>query len=305
MRLSLAIALCLTVAYAQLPEPKPVQAEEPQKVLTYTGKPLRLPFACKSAEIEQFALSCTLDEPCPVYLELASVAAQGDRIFAAGNLHTTSVTISSVLLRSDDGGRSWVEPYERIPLAGLDQMQFLDLEAGWVSGHILGAFPKNPFLLLTTDGGKTWSRKDILSEGGFGTIEHFWFDSRNSGTLILDRTRAEEGRYELYESMTGGESWTLRESSSKPIPFKREKPAAALRTRADGPSKSYVIEKLLGGRWHTLARFLVDVGECRPEEPESPSPPPPELEPAESEAPRTAPSPKPVGPRRPPTLKKP
>jgi hypothetical protein len=85
------------------------------------------------------------------------------------------------------------------------------------------AFPKNPFLLLTTDGGKTWSQKDILSEGGFGTIEHFWFDSRNSGTLILDRTRAEEGRHELYESMTGGESWTLRESSSKPIPFKQEK----------------------------------------------------------------------------------
>jgi photosystem II stability/assembly factor-like uncharacterized protein len=43
-------------------------------------------------------------------------------------------------------------------LAGLDRIQFIDFENGWVSGEVQHPLPRDPFLLATTDGGKTWQR---------------------------------------------------------------------------------------------------------------------------------------------------
>ncbi len=301
------VVLLLTVtgfaAAQDPPAPAPPPAASERPLLTNTGAAIKAPVNCGTAEIEQLGLPCSLEEPCPVYLELAAADAFGDRIVVSGNLHTSTATVSSILLASDDGGKTWYEPHERIPSAGLDQMQVLDLEVGWVAGQVMATLPRDPFFLLTANGGKTWSRRPIFSETRVGTVDQFWFENRTAGSLTVDRTQTGDdggGRHELYESMTGGESWMLRQVSTKAIPLKRGRPAgsATWRVRADGTSKSYCIERRQVSGWSNIASFLIVAGECRPTEKPAAEPPPLATEPP-------APSLPPVSaPRKPPTLKK-
>lgn len=257
--------------------------------------------ACGDEEIHTAGLTCTVEAPCDVYLELATVEPAGARLFVTGNLHTASSTISSVLLASDDGGKTWREPFERIPLAILDQIQFFDFETGWVAGQIVRPLPRDPFLLLTTDGGKTWRRSPLFSESRIGVIEKFWFESRTEGALWLDRTQSGEfdAQYERYETMTGGESWSLRESSAKPIPTKGGAAAqrnTGWRVRPNAPSKSYRIERRDGQAWRSVAEFSIGAGECRPKEQALPElvaePPAPAEEKPRAPVPATAKPPK-------------
>ncbi len=250
-------------------------ALEAQK-LENMGAPMRVPFQCSAEEIVAFGLTCPSGHPCPVYLELAAVGSSSNRIFLTGNLHAESVTLFSILLASEDQGKTWYEPQERIRGAGLEQIQFFDLENGWIGGEQLGAVPRDPFLLVTQDGGKLWRAAPVYEESRAGAIDWFQFDSKTHGRLWVDRTMAgdPERRYEMLESRTGGESWILRAMSGRPIPGQPSEapPAAGLRLRTDEASQSYRVEKQAGERWQTVASFLVRVGECR--EPEQTAPVP-------------------------------
>lgn len=225
---------------------------------------MHIAFECTDADMQASGLACPEDEPCPVYLELASIEAVGNKLFLAGNLHTPTVTIYSVLLATEDGGHTWSEPHPRIRSAGLDQIQFIDFQNGWISGANLQGAPRDPFLLLTTDGGKTWHQRAIYEDSRLGVIERFWFDSPQNGTMLVD-ARLESNVRELYETRTGGESWSLKQASPDPIRFPKTKDAgvAGWRIRADSSTKSYTIEKSEGQRWQKLASFLVHVGSCK------------------------------------------
>ena len=96
-----------------------------------------LPFSCTNEDIVWAGLACSEEEPCPTYLELTAVEAVGSRILAAGNIHSDTVTLYSVLLGSEDAGHTWSEVHERIRAAALDRFQFLDTENGWISGAVL------------------------------------------------------------------------------------------------------------------------------------------------------------------------
>lgn len=301
------ILLAAGAVYAQVAPP----TESPKPGwLENTGQPLRIASPCSEEDIRALSLTCPSEHPCPVYLELADIERVGEKIFLTGNLHAESITLMSVLLASDDGGRTWYEPHERIRSAALDQIQFLDMEVGWVAGYLLHALPRDPFLLLTTDGGKTWRRRPIWAEGKIGVIEHFYFEGRRNGLLWIDRASpGDAGRYELYESMTGGESWMLRQITDRPIPKKGERtPNPDWRLRADATLKSYLLERRAPD-WQTVASFLIQPGECK--EPETPVAEPPEPpEPAEAMTPAEAPEPAvpqspkpPPAPRKPPSLK--
>jgi hypothetical protein len=239
-----------------------------------------------------------------LFLELAAAEQVGPRIVITGNIHTGSATIESVLLISDDGGFTWSEPHGRIASAVLDQVQFADVETGWISGHLLLNLPKDAFFLLTTDGGKTWRKRPLTSESRTGVVEQFWFDSRTHGRLALDRVRAAENnlRYEIWESQTGGDSWSIRQVDSRPIAFKKPMIEPVLRLRADASSNTYKLERRDGQRWASLASFAVSAGECKPQPPSVAEPPAPAAEPppAPPEPERTkAPA------RKAPSLKKP
>ena len=70
--------------------------------------------------------------------------------------------------------------------AALDHLQFADVESGWVSGISLSPLPQDPFLLMTTDGGKTWRPHYIFNETRFGSIQQFFFEDKKSGSLVID-----------------------------------------------------------------------------------------------------------------------
>jgi photosystem II stability/assembly factor-like uncharacterized protein len=239
-------------------------------VLENSGQPMLLPFACTDEDIQWGGLSCSADEPCPVYLELAAVepgAPPGSgRIFAAGNIHALDVTLYSVLLESEDGGHTWREAHQRIRGASLDHIQFLGAELGWTSGQALSPLPQDAFLLLTSDGGKTWRQHAIFSESRVGSIQQFFFSGKDSGSLIIDRgPGAEGGRYELYESPDAGESWTIAQTSNQPLKLKSSPVTPSdWRVRADGPTQSFHLERRQGERWASVASFAVKLGVCQP-----------------------------------------
>ena len=259
--------------------------------------PTRIAAQCSAEVVQSLSLPCSTEEPCKLFLELAAAELVGNRIVVTGNIHTGSATLESLLLVSDDGGRTWTEAHPRLPSVVIDQIQFIDFETGWTNGHILSGVPRDPFFLLTTDGGKTWRRRPIYGEARTGAVEQFWFNSRTTGALALDRVRAAENglRYELWESMTGGESWSVRQVDSRPLSIKRPEREQVLRIRTD--AAAHILERRDGEKWARIASFDVSAGECKPAAAAEPElSPPPVVDPDPQQPPS--------GPRKPPTLRK-
>jgi hypothetical protein len=283
-------------------EEKPAAETGPPKParLEYAGQPLVFPFACTEEDIQIFGMTCTEREPCPVYVEITAVQALGLRVFLTGNFHNGAQTLYSLLAMSDDGGRSWFEPHERIRHAALDQVQFADFEAGWVSGQVIQALPRDPFFLLTTDGGKNWRQRPVYGEPKIATIEQFHFENRNVGNLLIEAG----GQWERWESQTGGESWMVREVSNQPLKLRVARQTTSnsdWRLRADGKLKAHVLEKREGGQFRRVSAFLVQVAKCQPDVKPLVEPPP--LDPAQPGATPTAPAS--PGRKVPPSMKRP
>jgi hypothetical protein len=228
----------------------------------------KLDYTCSDEDIHDFGLTCSEEEPCRVFLELSGVNASGSTVFLTGNLHTEQTTLYGLLLSTEDGGKTWTEPAQRLRSASLDQIEFADLQHGWVSGVKLEPLPRDPFLLLTTDGGKTWRPRPLTDDVSFGSILQFWFDSPDSGELILDRSQGSNKSYEIYGSMTGGNSWEIRETTrTQPTLSKARRDAPTWRIRVDAPAKVYRVEKRVaaasGTSWETIASFSVLAAECK------------------------------------------
>jgi hypothetical protein len=225
----------------------------------------RLDYACSADDADKFGLTCSEVEPCDVFLELASAEGVGSNIFAAGNLHTVTTTLYGVLLMSGDGGKTWTEPNPRIEGAALDQAQFADIQHGWASGVVEEPLARDPFFLVTADGGKTWRRRPVFAETHYGSIQQFWFDSAKTGQLILERSQGSASVYEIYETANGGDTWTIKESGNKNPHLEKApgKDSTAWRVRADAASKTNRIERpTTRGAWETVASFAVRAGVC-------------------------------------------
>ena len=243
-------------------------------VLSNSGAPMRLNFVCQEEELAGAGMSCSDENPCPVYLELEGISSAGKKLLVAGNLHGPSATIYSMLLGTDDGGVTWKEATTSRSIgAAIDQVQLLDSMHGWAAGEVQVPLARDPFFLITTDGGVTWRRKLLTEDGGPGDMQRFWFDSADHGEVIVDGGRsAEGGRYVLYESHTAGDSWTVVSKTTQ-VPMLRRAPASEntdYRISTDNGSKAYVIEKRDGAKWSKVAAFFIHVANCG-----SPPPPPP------------------------------
>ncbi len=232
--------------------------------LVNDGKPMRVAVACSQTELESLGMSCSEDEPCPLYVEFSAIEPAGPRLFIAGNIHGAAATVSSILLGSFDGGKTWTEPYERIPNGALDQIQFIDADNGWISGSLIQTLPRDPFFLITSDGGTAWRRRPIFEDMHAGSIDHFRFESPNVGTLFLAPSG---GASEVYQTITGGESWELQQTGSKP-PAQKPTPgsgaaASGWRLRPNAKTRSYDVEKKEGAAWERVASFLVEAAVCK------------------------------------------
>jgi photosystem II stability/assembly factor-like uncharacterized protein len=271
MRLVTKLAFFLVFAiFCAFPQDQPQApaTPPPAAVLENRGKPMVVPYTCSAEDMQWAGLGCTEDEPCAIFLELSAAEAAGTRILVSGNLHTESVTLYSILLASDDGGHTWTEATQRIRGAALDRIEFLDATTGWISGAQLFPIPQNPFLLVTTDGGKTWDERAVLNESAedrFGVVQQFSFADKDTGSLILDRAQSGAAqRYALFESRTGGQSWNIVEESAKPLRLRYPIPAASQwRVRVDAPTRSYHVERNQGDRWTTIAAFSVKLDPCK------------------------------------------
>jgi len=246
--------------------PPPVTFAPP--VLTNAGKPMVLPFECTAEDIQSAGFSCSEDAPCPVYLELSSATGAGNKYYLAGNIHSDAVTLYSVLLGSDDAGHTWQEIHSRIRSAGLDHLQFLNADTGWAAGQQLFPLPQDPFVLLTSDGGKTWRQQPVFGENSdyhYGSIQELYFASKTQGSVIVDRSSGgDPGPFALYESPDGGETWALKEQSGQPLRVKGSPPPEAdWRVRVDAATKSFLVEHRQGERWVTAASFAVNLGVCK------------------------------------------
>jgi hypothetical protein len=243
--------------------------------LENSGKPMVLPYRCTLDDIQWAGLTCSEDEPCPIYLELSAAESSGARLFVAGNIHSATVTLYSVLLGSEDSGHTWREAHARIRGADLDHIQFFDTATGWAGGEVLFPLAEDPFLLFTGDGGRTWRQRPIFGEASNGLLVEFRFTSRTSGSAILDRGAGNgRERYALYESPDGGETWAFRQENDRPLHLARPAgqaaaPSPGWRVRADGPTQAFHIERLEGERWSGVAAFSVKLNACKP-----PVPPP-------------------------------
>ena len=234
-------------------------------IIRNAGEPMAVPFHCSDEDIAQGGLTCSEEAPCPVYVELTSVATVGSKIFVTGNFHSESATLYSLLLESDDAGESWTEPVARIQGAGLDSAQFPDFEHGWISGEMLQPLARDPFFCSTLRWRQSLAPPPVFEDGTGGSIQSFWFESATQGTMVVDKGGGRE-RYQLYESPTGGDTWTIRESNEKPIRIRSMPPAGSSgwRLRADAKSHSFHIEKITGESWKALASFLISAGSCKP-----------------------------------------
>ena len=253
----------------------------------FAQEPYRVEFACSEEDLQAAGMSCDEKDPCPIYLELSGIVRDGQKMFAAGNLHSSSGTMSSVLLLSEDSGATWKEPTPRIRGAALDQLQFYNLQDGWAVGETQYPLARDPFILVTNDGGASWHQVAIGEEGMPGAIQRFYFDSSQHGELIIDAGKSSAaGRYLSYETETGGSSWTLRGKSDQ-LPRLRLAPASAenadLRIRASKDGKSYVIEERRAGKYSDVTSLAIEVAKCsgkteelkEPEPDQPPAPPPP------------------------------
>jgi hypothetical protein len=247
----------LTLILAALVPAFSLPAEEPRKIDN----------VCSPEDVDALGLTCSKDEPCAVFLELSSVEGFGASIFVTGNLHTVDTTISGVLLATSDGGKTWSEPAKRILAAELDQIQFADPQHGWAAGVKVNSLPRDPFLLATVDGGQMWHPIPLFEEPLLGSIQQFWFESASRGQLVLDRSQGRIKRYELYQSATGGETWTLKQASDEPIQIAE---SGLKNARLEGPNwravadkDSYRVEQRTATGWETLARFAIHAGDCK------------------------------------------
>ncbi|MCX6597560.1 MAG: hypothetical protein NTV70_14465 [Acidobacteria bacterium] len=264
------------------PPQTPAPPAEPAR-LEYAGKPLAVPFACTEETLQTVGLSCPESEPCPIFVELAALDATGGRLVMTGNIHSSSTTFSSLMLMSEDGGKTWTEPVDRMPQTVLEGVQFVDAMTGWAGGQLLTTLPRDPFFLVTTDGAKTWRKRPVSDESRVAAVDSFYFESRTDGGMVLDRTRGgmPNAKYELYETKTGGDTWMLREVTGKPLKLRKTAPPVLpeFRLRADAPSKSYRVERRQGQRWTTLASFLVRLPDCQIADKELAPPPEPPADP--------------------------
>src|ERR1051326_5191671 len=52
--------------------------------------PAKIDVRCTPEQIDELGLTCTAEQPCPIYLELTSADSTAGRLFVSGNLHTAS-----------------------------------------------------------------------------------------------------------------------------------------------------------------------------------------------------------------------
>jgi hypothetical protein len=251
-----ALLFCSIAASAQTSPPVPASPPDPPE-LESSGSPMAIPFTCNPDDLQWAGLACD-EAPCPIYVDLAQAAGQGKTILVTGNFHAAAATLNSLLLRTDDGGHTWREPYARARGTELDHVQMYDAKTAWISGQVVQPLALDPFFLITGDGGKTWERIALFEEGTPGSILQFLFETRDHGFALVDHGGGLK-RYEVYETQSGGREWSSHEQSDT-LPKLKSERETQWRVRAE--PKLFRLQHLEEEHWKPFASFSVHVATC-------------------------------------------
>ena len=140
-----------------------VNCSAAQTPIENTGKPMRVPLECTEADTGRRP-ELLRRRALPGVSGTGQRGSRGKQDFSHRESSHPHPTLYSILLATEDAGNTWIEPHPRIRASGLDQIQFIDFQNGWISGANLQSAPRDPFLLITTDGGKTWRQRPIFDE---------------------------------------------------------------------------------------------------------------------------------------------
>ncbi|HVN76354.1 MAG TPA: YCF48-related protein [Thermoanaerobaculaceae bacterium] len=115
---------------------------------------------------------------------------------------------ADTLMRTDDGGRSWVP----LPLARpkhFDQVLFLDAQLGWVAGRDA----HQAVVMRTRDGGREWS-ESRLSDTTLAEFRDLHFTDATNGWAVT--WHYDDGGTLLFRTSDGGVNWSqVRDRSSQ------------------------------------------------------------------------------------------
>ncbi len=258
--------------FPQLPQPAVEENKKPEKPPTpvYSGENVALPIECKTGKLEYSGILCSPEQPCVLYLDLAAIAAEGDFVVAAGELHSNESTLESVVLSSADGGKTWKEAAERVPAAGIEAVEIVDGGYAWAAGQQGDAATvEKPFTLYTGDYGESWSLRKLgdAEDPIRGVVVDFRLDSAEHGYIILEQLSTTGDPFQMRETYNGGRSWDIRQiTAERPkIPGGRflRTPEQMWRLRED--SGAWRIERRSDaepGGWALSTSFLVEAGSC-------------------------------------------
>ncbi len=109
---------------------------------------------------------------------------------------------SGTLLRTTDGGQTWEEPIDTLPvIATMYSVYFVNENLGFAGGH-------DDLLLKSTDGGQSWSEVEFTSIGG--DVRGIYFADENTGWVL---SGASSGGQVMYTT-DGGATWTAQFTES-------------------------------------------------------------------------------------------
>ena len=130
-----------------------------------------------------------------------------------------SETDSSIILKTTDGGQTWVKKGENLtseyPTVGFLTVEFIDTDNGFVGG---GYYNGPGLLLRTTNGGESWfsgySAPELFAKTnenltGYMGIQDIYFKDSNNGYYVIGT-----GGYftEISVTTDGGENWISKYS---------------------------------------------------------------------------------------------
>ena len=248
------------------PEKEVEEDEKERGPVIYSGEEIAIASTCEPETLSRAGMICNAASPCEIELELTAAREAGEAVVVAGDLYSSSATVEAIILRTEDGGSTWVEAVDRMGGTALDEMQFVDGEHGWIVGRETIGGGQRPFLLASDDGGASWARREIEDDEDYrGAVLELRFDSPEHGMVIVERPAGLGDPFEMRESFNGGRSWSLRQlTSERPaLPGSRRRVVApTVQVREEDGGELYVVERRSGESWEALGRFVAAAGVC-------------------------------------------
>jgi hypothetical protein len=224
--------------------PKP---EPSTSTLRYSGDTIVLE-ACQSTDGTPTS---------PAELQLKTAGQVGGRIFAGGSFHSKDRVISSVLLATDDGGRSWIEAAPRYRETELGAAQVSDLRV-WIAAHRqTGDGPLDPFFLFTFDSGLHWRRIPLRPYSEAGRITSFHFREDGNGFALVREPGPVRSVAKRFVTADGANSWVLTEAEEPSIPGTQPN-----RIRIQESADEFRIQVRDEKTWTTVSRISWSAGVC-------------------------------------------